>query len=150
MSFLDGAAFARLGVVIALSAGVGTAACTATPPAPLAPPGLPASTEGPPPEMSPAVPGPTGASPRPVESSAEPWDTLVRCETGGDWHADTGNGHQGGLQLTARTWGTYGGAQFAARADEASREQQIIVGERLRADQGWEAWSGCSEQIGLT
>jgi hypothetical protein len=77
-------------------------------------------------------------------SPAEPWDSIARCETGGDWHADTGNGYQGGLQLSPRTWSAYGGAEFAPQANEASREQQILVGDRIRAEQGWEAWSSCA------
>lgn len=27
------------------------------------------------------------------------WDGIARCESGGDWHADTGNGFYGGLQI---------------------------------------------------
>ena len=91
-----------------------------------------------------AAPGPPPAAP------AEPWDSLVRCETGGDWHLDTGNGYQGGLQLSQRTWHAYGGGQFTPQADEASREHQILVGDRVRADQGWDAWGHCSEELGLT
>lgn len=90
---------------------------------------------------------PAGASPPPLASPAEPWDSIALCETGGDWHADTGNGYQGGLQLSPRTWAAHGGGHFAPQADEASREQQILVGERVRAEQGWEAWPGCTEEI---
>jgi resuscitation-promoting factor RpfA len=82
----------------------------------------------------------------PAAARAEPWDSIARCETGGDWHADTGNGYQGGLQLSPRTWTTYGGGQFAPQANEATREQQILVGDRVRAEQGWEAWSSCAGQ----
>lgn len=88
------------------------------------------------------MPGPV-----PLAAPAEPWDTLVRCETGGDWHADTGNGYHGGLQLSPRTWAAYGGGQFAPQADDATREQQILVGDRVRAEQGWEAWSSCADEI---
>ena len=35
------------------------------------------------------------------------------------------------------------------RADEPSREQQIIVAERVRARQGWGAWPECSRKLGL-
>lgn len=85
----------------------------------------------------------------PAPAPAEPWASIVRCETNGDWHADTGNGYHGGLQLSPRTWGAYGGGQFAPRADAASPEQQIAVGDRVRAEQGWDAWSSCSERLGL-
>jgi hypothetical protein len=83
----------------------------------------------------------------PAAAPAEPWDSIARCETGGDWHADTGNGYQGGLQLSPRTWTTHGGDQFAPQANEATREQQILVGDRVRAEQGWEAWSSCVDEV---
>jgi hypothetical protein len=125
------------GVVAALTTGACGATGAAPPiPPPPAPPAAPAS--------APAAPG-TG--PVPLAASAEPWDRIARCETGGDWHADTGNGYQGGLQLSPRTWTAHGGGQFAPQADEASREQQILVGDRVRAEQGWEAWSGCADDI---
>jgi hypothetical protein len=142
-------AIARLGVVAALVAGAcgatGVAADAAPPlPPPPVPPGAPAS--------APAAPGAAVTSPAPLPSGtlaapAEPWDTIARCETGGDWHADTGNGYQGGLQLSPRTWSAYGGGQFAPQADDASREQQILVGDRVRAEQGWQAWSNCADDI---
>ena len=121
-----------LGVAAALSLGAcGTAGAGAAPPLPT--PGAPAPQAG-----------QQGAAPVPLAAPAEPWDSIARCETGGDWHADTGNGYLGGLQLSMRTWTAYGGGQFAPRADKASREQQILVGDRVRAQEGWQAWSGCA------
>ena len=125
-----------LGVVAALT--VGACATTGVPAEPLPPP-LP----GP---ATPA-PAPPGPAPTPLAAPAEPWDSVARCETGGDWHADTGNGYQGGLQLSPGTWISYGGGQFAPQANEASREQQILVGDRIRAQEGWQAWSGCAGGI---
>jgi hypothetical protein len=122
-------AVVSLGVLAALAA-LTTGGCGATAAEPLPPP----------------VP-PPGAPPVPVAAPAEPWDSIARCETGGDWYADTGNGYQGGLQLSPRTWAAHGGGEFAPRADDASREQQIVVGERVRADQGWAAWSGCADDL---
>ncbi|WP_433782138.1 transglycosylase family protein [Actinomycetospora sp. CA-101289] len=132
----DRRSLTRSGVVAVLIAGAcGIAGCAAPPvPPPSPPPEAPAPAAGPAPAVPLAVP-------------AEPWDTIARCETGGDWHADTGNGLHGGLQLSPRTWTAYGGAEFAARADDASREQQILIGDRVRSEQGWEAWSGCADDI---
>jgi hypothetical protein len=93
------------------------------------------------------VPAPPAIAP--VAAQAEPWASIVRCETGGDWHADTGNGYQGGLQLSPQAWAAHGGGQFAPRADAASPEQQVVVGDRVRVAQGWDAWSGCTERLGL-
>lgn len=141
MSFPDRRDAARrtvvcVGVVVALAVGACSATGSATPPIPpLPPPGAPAP--------APAA----GAPPVPLVAPAERWDSIARCETGGDWHADTGNGYQGGLQLSPQTWTAHGGGQFAPQADEASREQQILVGERVRAEQGWEAWRGCADDI---
>ena len=55
------------------------------------------------------------------------WDRLAQCEAGGNWHINTGNGFYGGLQFNQQTWQANGGGEFAATADQASREQQIVV-----------------------
>jgi hypothetical protein len=34
-------------------------------------------------------------------------------------------------------------------AYQASREQQIVVAERVRASQGWGAWPACTRKLGL-
>ncbi|NUS42879.1 MAG: transglycosylase family protein [Mycobacteriaceae bacterium] len=77
------------------------------------------------------------------------WDRLAQCEAGGNWHTNTGNGYQGGLQFSPGTWKANGGGQFAATADQASREQQIAVAERVLARQSWNAWPSCSSRLGL-
>lgn len=77
------------------------------------------------------------------------WDRLAQCESGGDWSANTGNGYYGGLQFHAQTWTGFGGQEYAARADLATREQQIAVAERVLASQGWGAWPACSAKLGL-
>nr|WP_120492813.1 transglycosylase family protein [Corynebacterium lactis] len=78
------------------------------------------------------------------------WDRLAQCESGGNWHINTGNGYYGGLQFSAGTWNGYGGNEFAPTADQASREQQIYVAEKVLAQQGWGAWPSCSASLGLT
>nr|WP_304505769.1 resuscitation-promoting factor [Corynebacterium sp. TAE3-ERU12] len=77
------------------------------------------------------------------------WDQLAQCESGGNWAIDNGNGFSGGLQFTDSTWAAYGGTEYAPRASQASREQQIAVAERVQAGQGWGAWPACSAQLGL-
>ncbi|WP_371500199.1 transglycosylase family protein [Kitasatospora sp. NBC_00374] len=77
------------------------------------------------------------------------WDGIARCESGGDWHADTGNGFYGGLQIWPPTWEEADGLRFAARPDLATRREQITVGEEILSQQGWAAWSGCAETLGL-
>jgi uncharacterized protein YabE (DUF348 family) len=76
-------------------------------------------------------------------ANAAMWDRIARCESGGNWHINTGNGYYGGLQFLTSTWLSNGGGQFAPRADLASREQQITVANRLYARSGLGAW-GCA------
>ncbi|HLR48471.1 MAG TPA: resuscitation-promoting factor Rpf1 domain-containing protein [Corynebacterium sp.] len=77
------------------------------------------------------------------------WDRLAECESGGNWSINTGNGYHGGLQFSASTWQAHGGGEFAPTADQATREEQIVVAERTLASQGWGAWPACSAQLGL-
>ena len=78
------------------------------------------------------------------------WDRLAQCESGGNWHINTGNGYYGGLQFSASTWNAFGGNEFASTADQASREEQIYVAEKVLAQQGWGAWPACSASLGLS
>ena len=73
-------------------------------------------------------------------SRAAMWDSIAQCESTGNWHINTGNGYYGGLQFLTSTWLAYGGGDFAARADLASREQQITVANRVYADNGTSQW----------
>ncbi|MFG3656142.1 transglycosylase family protein [Streptomyces sp. NPDC047706] len=76
------------------------------------------------------------------------WDRIAQCESGGDWHINTGNGYYGGLQFSAGTWRAYGGTAYAPTADQASREQQIAVATQVQRAQGWGAWPVCSTRAG--
>jgi hypothetical protein len=75
-------------------------------------------------------------------SDAE-WDQVARCESGGNWAINTGNGYQGGLQFAPGTWIASGGGQYAPAAQLATKEQQIAVAERVLAHQGRGAWPVC-------
>jgi LysM repeat protein len=59
------------------------------------------------------------------------WDSIAKCESGGNWAINTGNGYYGGLQFTQATWANAGGLQYAPRADLATRDQQIAVASKL-------------------
>ncbi|NPD03851.1 DUF348 domain-containing protein [Nocardioides sp. zg-1308] len=75
------------------------------------------------------------------------WDALARCESGGNWAINTGNGYYGGLQFSLGTWRAYGGTGYP---HQASRETQIAVATRLRdATGGYGSWPGCSAKLGL-
>lgn len=92
--------------------------------------------------------GNSGAS-APAVGGGSVWDSLAQCESGGDWSINTGNGYQGGLQFSASTWSGYGGNAYAPSADQATREQQIAVAEKVQAGQGWGAWPACTSQLGI-
>jgi resuscitation-promoting factor RpfB len=84
----------------------------------------------------------------PAVSQSETWDALSRCEAGGNWAINTGNGFYGGVQFDQNTWERNGGLRYAQRADLASREEQIAIAEVTRARQGWGAWPVCSGRLG--
>ncbi|MCV7300921.1 transglycosylase family protein [Mycobacterium barrassiae] len=71
------------------------------------------------------------------------WDQVARCESGGNWAINTGNGYHGGLQFSPSTWSSNGGGEFAPAAYLASKEEQIVVAERVLAGQGKGAWPSC-------
>jgi LysM repeat protein len=74
------------------------------------------------------------------------WDRLAQCESGGNWSISTGNGFYGGLQFTPGTWRAAGGTGMP---NQASRETQIRVAQRVLQQQGWGAWPACSSRLGL-
>ena len=49
------------------------------------------------------------------------WERLASCESGGNWHINTGNGYFGGVQFSDGTWDGNGGDRFAPRADLATK-----------------------------
>lgn len=85
----------------------------------------------------------------PPVSNGATWDALSRCEAGGNWAINTGNGFFGGVQFDQNTWERSGGLRYAQRADLATREEQITIAEVTRARQGWGAWPTCSGRIGV-
>ncbi|MEV6314831.1 transglycosylase family protein [Streptomyces sp. NPDC051776] len=91
-----------------------------------------------------AAAGPAGAADTGV------WDRIAKCESGGDWHINTGNGYYGGLQFAATTWRAYGGTSYAPTADKAGRSQQIAVATKVQAAQGWGAWPVCGARAGAS
>ena len=49
------------------------------------------------------------------------WDAIAKCESGGNWTSNTGNGHFGGLQFKQATWTANGG--WATRPPPAARSR---------------------------
>ncbi|GLY51801.1 resuscitation-promoting factor [Lentzea sp. NBRC 102530] len=79
------------------------------------------------------------------------WDRLAKCEAGGNWAINTGNGYYGGLQFSASTWAAHGGTAYAQLPHQATREQQIAIATKLRDRAGgtYGAWPGCRAKLGL-
>ena len=87
------------------------------------------------------------AAPAVTYSGTSVWDDLARCESGGNWAINTGNGYYGGLQFNAQTWRAYGGTGLP---HQNSKAEQIAVATRLRdANGGYGAWPSCSRKLGL-
>ncbi|MET7292858.1 transglycosylase family protein [Streptomyces griseoloalbus] len=78
------------------------------------------------------------------------WDRIAQCESGGNWHINTGNGYYGGLQFSGATWRAYGGTAYAPTADRATKSQQIAVATKVQRAQGWGAWPTCSARAGAS
>ncbi|WP_414638858.1 transglycosylase family protein [Actinophytocola sp.] len=92
----------------------------------------------------------TKKPPQPVISDGEVWDRLAKCEAGGNWAINTGNGYYGGLQFNLSTWQSNGGTQYAAYPHQATREQQIAIATLVRDRRGgYGAWPSCARQLGL-
>lgn len=75
------------------------------------------------------------------------WDQVARCESGGNWAINTGNGYQGGLQFSPGTWSAHGGGQYAPAANMATKDQQIAIAEHVLATQGRGAWPVCGRGL---
>lgn len=103
-------------------------------------------------EAPPAPPAaPQAAAGLPPDSY---WDRMAICETGGNWAHFPDGTWTGGLGIYNQTWVGWGGLEFAPKAGQATREQQIIVANRIATQGynglgpvGYSAW-GCLPQVG--
>jgi uncharacterized protein YabE (DUF348 family) len=89
----------------------------------------------------------SSSSSAPADTSGLNWDAVANCESGGNWHINSGNGFYGGLQFDYSTWLANGGGQYASRADLASREQQIAIANKLYAARGSSPWPVCGQYL---
>uniref|UniRef100_A0AAU3HY33 LysM peptidoglycan-binding domain-containing protein n=1 Tax=Streptomyces sp. NBC_01393 TaxID=2903851 RepID=A0AAU3HY33_9ACTN len=95
-----------------------------------------------------AIAAPLMAAGSASAATTSEWDAVAQCEAGGNWSINTGNGYYGGLQFSSSTWAAYGGTAYASTADQASKSQQIAIGEKVLAGQGKGAWPTCG--VGLS
>jgi resuscitation-promoting factor RpfA len=81
------------------------------------------------------------------QAFAHDWSGVARCESGGNWHINTGNGYYGGLQFSLGTWLGAGGGRYARYPHQAAAWQQIAVAERVLRSQGVGAWPVCGRYL---
>jgi hypothetical protein len=70
---------------------------------------------------------------------------LRRCESGGRYGANSGNGYYGAYQFSAGAWRSLG---YGGLPHEASPEAQDEAARRLQSRGGWRQWPACSRRIG--
>ncbi|GAA1497282.1 transglycosylase family protein [Paeniglutamicibacter kerguelensis] len=95
-----------------------------------------------------AKPKPKAATKAPGSVSAT-WKALAKCESGGNWSINSGNGYYGGLQFSASSWAGAGGTKYAALPHQATAAEQVATAEKLRKSGGWGHWPACSSKLGL-
>lgn len=130
------------------SAGGSATSAPASPPPSDAPP---STAPAPAPERRAPSTTTTTAAQRQTSRPGNPddhatWDALARCESGGNWSADPGNGRYGGLMIDDDTWDRHGGRR---RPHMSSRETQIEIARRIQHNLGWGYWHGCATRLGF-
>ena len=80
-------------------------------------------------------------------ASGDVWAELRRCESGGNYADDTGNGYYGAYQFSLATWRGLG---FSGLPSAATPAVQDRAAQELQARSGWGQWPSCSRQLRLT
>jgi hypothetical protein len=73
------------------------------------------------------------------------WAKLRRCESGGRYDINTGNGFSGAYQFLPSTWRGLG---YMGLPHQAPPEVQDEAARKLQARSGWGQWPVCSRRIG--
>ena len=82
----------------------------------------------------------------PAGSEAGSWAALRKCESGGRYNLNSGNGYYGAYQFAIGTWQRLG---FAGYPHEASPAVQDAAAKKLQEKSGWGQWPACSRKLGL-
>ena len=84
---------------------------------------------------------------RPVIPTTDPvWARLRRCESGGRYDINTGNGFYGAYQFVHSTWRGLG---YPGMPHQAPPDMQDEAAQRLQARSGWGQWPACTRKLGL-
>ena len=72
------------------------------------------------------------------------WAALRKCESGGRYDLNTGNGYYGAYQFALGTWQRLGYPGYPHQATAAIQDE---AAKRLQAAQGWGPWPECARRI---
>lgn len=71
---------------------------------------------------------------------------LRKCESGGRYDRNSGNGYYGAYQYNISTWANYGGYRLPSDAPAAMQDERAWQTYQKR---GWQPWPSCSKSQGL-
>ena len=67
--------------------------------------------------------------------------SVVRCESGGNYKINTGNGYYGAWQFNYGTWLGNGGGKYARYAHLAPKFAQDHIAWKTWKSRGWQPWA---------
>ena len=80
-------------------------------------------------------------------SGADAWaasgkaQSVIQCESGGNYSINTGNGYYGAWQFDQSSWLANGGGQYASLPSQASASQQNQIAYNYYQNAGWRPWA---------
>ncbi len=79
-------------------------------------------------------------------ATAQDFQRLRMCESGGNYSTNTGNGYYGAYQFDLRTWHGMG---YSGKPSSASAGTQDQAARTLQSQRGWQPWPACARKLGL-
>jgi hypothetical protein len=67
-------------------------------------------------------------------------ERMARCESGGRWYINTGNGFYGGLQFDYGTWHSVGGRAYPHQNTKIEQKYRAV---KLIKSRGYSPWPVC-------
>jgi Transglycosylase-like domain len=89
---------------------------------------------------------PAAAPSASASASDDVWAKLRKCESGGRYDINTGNGFYGAYQFALSTWRRLGYEGYPHHAAPAVQDE---AAKKLQAAAGWGQWPACSRKLGL-